>query len=164
MTIAKITLLLALFASGLCAGLFYAYSCSVNPGLSKLSDKGYLSAMQSINKEIQNPLFFASFFGALLLMPVAAWFQYNGTFDRKFAMLAVAALVYAIGTFGVTVICNVPLNEKLASADLASADPEMLHRLRMEFEAPWNFWHRVRTVASAFAFGLLAWACCCESK
>ncbi len=32
-----------ILAAGLMAGLFYAYSCSVNPGLQRLSDAGYLA-------------------------------------------------------------------------------------------------------------------------
>jgi len=57
-TIQNITLVITTTTTSLIAGLFYAYSCSVNPGLRRLADKEYLTAMQSINKAILNPVFF----------------------------------------------------------------------------------------------------------
>lgn len=67
----NIIIFLTILFSGLVAGLFYAYSCSVNPGLKALSDVEYLIAMQSINRAIQNPYFFCSFMGLLLCFPYA---------------------------------------------------------------------------------------------
>lgn len=155
MNLQKLTLFLALFATGLSAGLFYAYSCSVNPGLGKLSDTAYVAAMQSINSEIQNPLFFASFFGALLLPPLAAWLNYPGRVSPRFILLLAAAFVYGMGTFGVTVMGNVPLNEKLAALDLSTAGEQAITQARNAFESDWNRWHAVRSVASTVAFGLV---------
>ncbi len=63
---------LAMIATGLSAGLLYSYACSVLPGLGQTSDRTFIDAMQQINKAIQNPVFFASFFGALALTAVAA--------------------------------------------------------------------------------------------
>ncbi|MBA2713222.1 MAG: hypothetical protein H0U55_06670, partial [Rubrobacteraceae bacterium] len=59
-----ITLGLATLSTGLVAGVFYAYSVSVNLGLAAQPDESYVATMQAINERIQNPLFFASFFGA----------------------------------------------------------------------------------------------------
>ena len=39
MTVANVVLVAALVASGLIAGLFYAYACSVMPGLARGDDK-----------------------------------------------------------------------------------------------------------------------------
>ncbi|MBC8154239.1 MAG: DUF1772 domain-containing protein, partial [Bacteroidetes bacterium] len=67
----------ATVTTALIAGLLYAYSCSVNPGLNRLSDASYLAAMQSINREIQNPVFFLSFLGALVLLPLSTWMLHS---------------------------------------------------------------------------------------
>ncbi|RYG50346.1 MAG: DUF1772 domain-containing protein [Chitinophagaceae bacterium] len=158
MTSAKISLFLALLATGLCAGLFYAYSCSVNPGLAKLDNKAYVTAMQSINVEIQNPAFFASFLGSFLLIPIATWLSYNGRFNLKCSVLLLASLVYIVGAFGVTVASNVPLNEKLALLDASIASDLEIGTAREAFEKSWNAWHSVRTWASVVAFALLGWA------
>ena len=61
-----VSLLLATLTTDLVAGLFYAYSVSVNLGLAAQPDASYVSTMNAINERIQNPLFFASFFGAIL--------------------------------------------------------------------------------------------------
>lgn len=158
MNLSKISLFGALFTTGLIAGLFYAYSCSVNPGLGKLSDQAYVQAMQSINVEIQNPVFFASFFGALILTPLAAWFNYSGKINLRFLLILAALIVYVIGTFGVTVVGNVPLNEKLAAFDFTSATSGSIKQARLAFESDWNRWHTMRTFASVIAFGLLGMA------
>ena len=59
----QLILLLATVTTGLIAGLFYTFSVAINPGLSALSDANYIAAMNSINKVIENPVFFFSFFG-----------------------------------------------------------------------------------------------------
>src|SRR5206468_9628718 len=84
MTFANIILLATATTTALIAGLFYAYSCSVNAGLGKLSDAAYLAAMQSINREILNPLFFMSFMGTLLLLPVCTWVHYSKPVSLRF--------------------------------------------------------------------------------
>lgn len=60
-----LTLAGATLATGLVAGVFYAYAVSVNLGLAQQPDASYVAAMQTINERIQNPLFFVSFFGAV---------------------------------------------------------------------------------------------------
>lgn len=159
MTFANITLLIAAFLTALIAGLFYAYSCSVNAGLGKLPDAGYMAAMQSINREILNPLFFMSFMGTLIVLPVSTWFQYSNPVSARFYLMLAATLVYAIGTFGVTILGNVPLNNALDGFNIQSASPEMIHQQRELFEKPWNRLHSIRTIANAIALILVLLAC-----
>ncbi|MFC6196062.1 DUF1772 domain-containing protein [Dyadobacter subterraneus] len=118
---ANITLGFTALTTALIAGLFYAYSCSVNPGLGKLPDKEYLAAMQSINVAILNPVFMLSFIGTLVLLPLAACQFYSQSLSTRFIFLIVAALIFITGTFGVTIFGNVPLNNALAAFDINSA-------------------------------------------
>ena len=151
------TQLLALLLSGLIAGLFYSYSCSVNPGLGRLVDEAYLRAMQSINTAIQKPLFFLSFMGALIILPIVAWMNYAQTgFSFSTGCLIAASLLYAIGVFGVTIAGNVPLNNILAAFNIDSASPASLHGLRQKFEGPWNGLHSIRTICAVLTFLLAA--------
>lgn len=160
MTAQNIVLLITALLTALIAGLFYSYSCSVNPGLGKLADKEYLLAMQSINREILNPVFFASFMGTLIMLPVVTWMQYNreGATVVFWLMLASTA-IYAIGTFGITAAGNVPLNEMLARFDLGNATSSQLADYRAQFEKPWNSLHAMRTVAVVISLLLLLGAC-----
>jgi uncharacterized membrane protein len=149
------------------AGLFYAYSCSVNPGLGQLSDAGYISAMQAINRAILNPVFLFPFLGTILLLPLCAWLHYHGastggadgTLRTRFWLLVIASILYIIGVFGVTSFGNVPLNEVLAGVHVPSASVEELAGSRAVFERPWNQWHAVRTLASVSTAVLMILAC-----
>jgi uncharacterized membrane protein len=154
-SLSNISLLLAALLSGLIAGLFYSYSCSVNPGLGKLSDAEYLRAMQSINREILNPAFFTSFIGTLLVLPLAAWFSYSSPAGPGFYFLVTASILYLVTVFGVTLFCNVPLNNMLDAFDGALAPPGELNAHRTAFEAPWNRYHFVRTLGSVLTFALV---------
>ena len=51
----SILLLITTLFSGLMAGLFYAWSISVTPGLAKIDNSSYLKAFQSMNRAILNP-------------------------------------------------------------------------------------------------------------
>lgn len=159
MNMADIMLVLAAVSTGLIAGLFYAYSCSVNLGLGKLGDKEYLSAMQSINVAILNPVFFATFMGTVLLLPVATWLNYGQPVSVRFWLLVAASVVYIVGVFGLTMFGNVPLNNALAAIDIGNSSASDLLKHREAFEMPWNKLHSIRTIANIAAFALVVIAC-----
>jgi uncharacterized membrane protein len=150
-----ILLALTLLSTGLITGLLYAYSCSVNTGLGKLSDKEYLTAMQSINRSILNPAFFVTFFGTLVLLPICSWFEYSTAVPNSFYLFLFATIIYTVGVFGVTVLGNVPLNNNLDNFDIKKASLESISKQRVKFESPWNRLHLIRTIASIISFGLL---------
>ena len=158
MTNSNFFLLLATICAGLMSGLFYSYSCSVMPGLSRLDDYQYISAMQSINRAIQNPVFFISFFGVLILLPLVTYLKYTQPVSAVFWYLLTATVIYFIGSFLVTAIGNIPLNNSLDKFDLAKATKESLAIQRKLFEPKWAVLNNIRTVSSllAFIFSLLA--------
>ncbi|MVM34851.1 DUF1772 domain-containing protein [Spirosoma sp. HMF4905] len=158
-TLPTIILTCATLTTALVAGLLYGYFCSVNPGLNRLSDTAYLSAMQSINRAIQNPIFFASFMGTLILLPISTWLHYSQPVSLRFYLLLGATILYVAGVFGVTVIGNIPLNEGLEAFNLQGASAEEIATQRARFEMPWNNWHTVRTIASMLALVLVIMAC-----
>lgn len=153
-----ITLILATTAAALIAGLFYAYSCSVNPGLGRLADRTYIEAMRSINRAILNPLFFASFIGTLLLLPAATVVAY-GHSRECFVLLFIAAVIYVVGVFGVTMFGNVPLNNMLDRFNIVNASPADITAIRGSFEKPWNRLHSIRAFFSVVSLVLTILAC-----
>lgn len=159
MTIQNILLAITAVLTALIAGLFYAYSCSVNIGLAKLPDNQYITAMQSINREIQNPVFFISFIGTLLMLPISTFFQYKGGTMNGFWLLLAATTLYCIGTFSITIVGNVPLNEALDKFSLQSATIQEIANERTRFEIPWNRYHTIRTIASIITLLLVITAC-----
>lgn len=155
----SIILITTITTTALITGLFYAYTCSVNIGLGRLPNREYLTAMQNINSAILNPLFFMSFMGALILLPLSAWLNYEQSLSGRFLLLVIAAAVYITGVFGVTMLGNVPLNDMLAGVHLKSATVSDIARLRLSFEQPWLMWHSVRTVASVLCLVLTVVSC-----
>jgi len=152
MTTYTIIQVAAVVLAGLAAGLFYSYDCSVVNGLGNLPDKEYLSAFQSINRAILNPYFFLSFMGSLILLPIAAWTTYKGENLVPFYFMLAAAILYAVGVFGVTIAGNVPLNDMLDKFDIGNASAEAIQDMRQKFEVKWNLLQHVRTYAAILAF------------
>ncbi|WP_369389556.1 DUF1772 domain-containing protein [Streptomyces sp. CG1] len=137
-------LIAATITMNLSAGVFYIFACAVMPALARSDDRTYVEVMRNINTVIQNPVFFLSFMGALLLTGLSAW-QLRGTPCGRWA--GSALLAYAL-VFVVTTTFSIPLNNALA----AKGDPAAL---REHFEGPWVAWNAVRAVGSALALGLL---------
>ena len=155
---------IATLSTCLIAGLFYGYSCSVNPGLGRLADAEYLKAMQSINRVILNPVFFATFIGTVILLPLSTWLSYHQLPTTRFWYFLAATIVYIAGTFGVTIGGNVPLNEALDKFNIAGASAEQLAQHRLQFEAKWNMFHAVRTVANIISALLAILGCLARVK
>lgn len=160
----NIILLLAATTTALIAGLFYAWTCSVTVGLSRLPNAEYIAAMQAMNRAIQNPLFFVSFFGTLLLLPLSVYWHYEQPMSPRFLFLLAATVVYGVGGFGFTVLGNIPLNEALDAFDLTAATEEAVAHQRAMFENPWNRLNTIRTIASTVAIMLVTMACLCPHK
>lgn len=141
--------------TGLLAGLFYGWQCSVMNGLATLPDKEYLMAFQSMNKAILNPIFFLSFMGSLIALAITAFVFYKGGNSQVLPYLVTSLVIYAIGVFGITMSCNVPLNESVAAFDISTATEIQIKEMRLSFENPWNNWHLIRTIASIVSFIIL---------
>lgn len=154
---ATVLLIITAVLTALIAGLFYAYSCSVVLGLGKLSDAEYLKAMQNINREILNPVFFMSFMGTAILLPLST-FLLRGE-QPVFIFLLLAALAYLIGVFGVTVVGNVPMNDQLDQFDILGSAAEAVKQMRDNFENRWNFLNNIRTAFSIISITLAVCAC-----
>ena len=135
-------LILAALGGGLNAGLFFIFSNTIMRAFDRLPAAGAVAAMNSINAVILNPLFFLVFFGTALLCLVLL----VGRLDSP--LVVVGALFYLIGSIGVTMVCNVPLNDKLARVSSSADDMETQWRA---YRGPWARWNHVRTVACLLA-------------
>jgi uncharacterized membrane protein len=153
---AGIVLGAAVIAMGLFAGLFYAFSIAVMPGLAAADDRTLVDAMQQMIDKIENPAFFSTFLGAPALA-AAALVQARRSGSHEIARWIVAGLAFYGVTVVVTFAFHFPLNDELVKA----GDPariENLAAVRDDFVTPWVAWNIVRTLASTAAFGCLAWA------
>jgi uncharacterized membrane protein len=141
-----VALALAIVATGLAAGFFYAYDVSVTRGLAIVDDRTYVETMQAINSTVRNAPFALSFFGALLLSGIALMMRVRKPRSLGTWLVAAGFLLYAGGVFAVTFAFNVPLNDELAGyKDLAAVD---VARARADYESDWNMWNNLRTVSA----------------
>jgi uncharacterized membrane protein len=141
------------------AGLFFAWSFSVMLGLAKLSDKEFIAAMQSMNREIQNPVFFLFFFGATIFLPISVAFHYQTPLSATFWLLLIATVIYLVGVMGVTFLGNIPLNNVLDSFKLDGATADAIATQRANFERTWVTLNMIRTLSSFSAIVLVIIAC-----
>ncbi|MFN0220055.1 MAG: DUF1772 domain-containing protein [Hyphomicrobium sp.] len=136
---------LAALGSGLIAGTFFAFSAFVMGALSRLPAEQGAAAMQSINVVVLNPWFLSVFMGTAAICAALAAATLFGWRNGGGAILLVGCSLYVIGTFGVTIACNVPLNEALAAVDPAS---DAATKIWSQYLVDWTFWNHVRSAAS----------------
>lgn len=142
----------ATVGTGLVVGLFAGWAVSAVPGLAETDDRTYVDAMRAINRAILNPWFLIPFVGTLVALAGASIASLLSD-DQSTAVLLLAATgVYGIGVFGVTVVGNVPLNDRLAEAPLD--DATSYASARRAYERPWNRLHMIRSVLGVVAFAL----------
>ncbi len=120
-------LLSARLCAGLLAGLYFAFAVAVMPALRGTDDGAFVDMMKRINVSIVNPVFLLVFFAAPALAVLAA------ALVRSPVAYAAAAL--AVLTLLVTVVFNVPLNDRLADG-----------AARADFETAWVRFNGLRTV------------------
>ena len=152
-TIKSILLIGSTVVTGLSAGLFLAWTISVIPGTLRIDDTTYLNTMQSINRAILNPAFFFIFFGSGVLLSISS-VQHFEPHSPSFWLLILAATCYIIGTIGITMLGNVPLNNQLDVLQLNEISSAQLDVFRTTFEAKWNQYHYLRTIFSVVSFVL----------
>ena len=140
--------LAAALGAGLVAGIFFAFSAFIMAALKRLPPEGGISAMQSINVAVLNPVFFFVFFGtaaAALILAIAA---FAGWSPSRSPYLLAGALLYLAGTIFVTMAFNVPLNNKLAATGAKSAEGASVWKTYL---SAWTAWNHVRTIAGLVA-------------
>lgn len=139
--------------SGLMAGVFFAFSTFVMRAFSRLPASQGIAAMQSINVAVINPLFLGVFLGTALACAVAIVRALMRWDEPGAACRLAGGALYLAGTFLVTVLCNVPLNDSLAA--VTPADPDGPQRWT-DYVHRWTAWNHVRAGAALAAAGLFA--------
>lgn len=131
----------AALGCALIGGVFFAFSSFVMPALMNLPAGQGAAAMLAINVTVINWHFLGLFLGTALLSLVLAGAAALGY--GPVAPNVAGALLYCIGTFGVTGMRNVPLNDALVGGRISWTD----------FVQRWSRWNNLRGVAATLAAG-----------
>ena len=138
----------AAVGSGLMGGLLFAFSNFVMKALLEQPPASAIRTMQAINLTIVNPLFLSVFLGTALAAAILAVTALLRLSTQGMPLLLAGAALFLLGTFGVTMIFNVPLNNQLAVQDPNTAAAAQFW---LAYVSKWMMWNHVRTVASLAA-------------
>lgn len=143
--------LAAALGSATVGGIFFAFSTFIMRALALRPPAEGMAAMAAINRVILRSPFMPLFFGTAALALVLA--VYRGTlWTAASGWLLGGAGFYLVGSIGVTMVFNVPLNNTL---DRTGPGAEALWKIYLE---RWTRWNHVRTVACLAAAGLFVGA------
>jgi len=138
----------ALLGSAVVGGIFYAFSSFVMKALVRVPMSAGIGAMQSINVVVLNVSFLGVFIGTAVVSLAAGGIALAG-WGRPFAPFFLGgAFFYLVGTFLVTVLGNVPWNDKLAAVSATDAAASEVWK---RYLSRWTMWNHVRTAAAIVA-------------
>lgn len=142
----------AAIGCGVVAGVFFAFSVFVMRALGRLPAAQGIAAMQVINVTALTPLFMLLLFGTGLACVVLAIALMPDLHEPAAGYGLAGAVLYLAGVILVTILFNVPRNNRLAAVDPASEDAGLLWT---GYLAGWTVWNHVRTATSLAAAILL---------
>jgi uncharacterized membrane protein len=136
----------AAIGSGIVGGVFYAFSSFVMPALARIPAEQGIDAMKSINVVVINRSFMAVFMGTAILSVVLAGYSLIRPGSPGSAHALIGAALYLVGSIGVTMIFNVPMNNRLEAVDALRAA-----NYWPDYIDTWTRWNHVRAAASTLA-------------
>ncbi len=152
----NLTLIIAaILGTGLVAGVFLAFSSFIMEALGRVPPPAGMAVMQQINISVITPLFMIILFGTAIVCMLLGINAFLGGFGWHNILLIVAMAFYVLGVIGVTLVCNVPLNDELATA---SPIHETGIALWSRYLTNWTFCNTVRGLASSAACAVFALA------
>ncbi|MEU6588726.1 anthrone oxygenase family protein [Streptomyces sp. NPDC046881] len=141
-----VLVVVGILGTGLVAGVFCGFSTFVMRGLAALPPAQGVAAMNSINVAAVRPAFMAVFAGSAVLSVLIAVVTFVVWPDEGKVELLLGSALYLAGSFGLTIVANVPRNDRLAR--LTPGAPEAA-AYWPAYVREWTSWNHIRTVASA---------------
>ncbi|MES5822851.1 anthrone oxygenase family protein [Streptomyces sp. RG80] len=139
---------LGVLGTGLVAGVFCGFSTFVMKGLAELPPAQGVAAMKAINVTALRPAFMLVFAGSAVLCAVIAVVTFVLWPDEGTVELLLGSALYLFGSFGVTMVANVPRNDTLMRLDAGTSEAAAYWPT---YVREWTNWNHVRTVASGAA-------------
>ncbi len=146
--VTTVSAVVAMLGSALIGGVFYAFSSFIMKALARMPSEEGIAAMQSINVVVINPSFLGAFMGTAVISLVLAVLALKGWGMPSAPWFLAGALLYLLGTFLVTGLGNVPLNDQLAAV---SAGDSSAIEVWQNYLNRWTLLNTVRTVAALAA-------------
>ena len=139
---------LGLLGTGIVAGVFCGFSTFVMRGLAALPPAQGVAAMNAINVTAVMPAFMFVFVGSAVLCAVLAVVTFVLWPGDGRVELLLGSVLYLFGTFGVTMVANVPRNDALLKLEPGTAEAAAYWPT---YVREWTMWNHVRAIASGAA-------------
>ncbi|MFJ3668557.1 DUF1772 domain-containing protein [Streptomyces sp. NPDC090106] len=143
-----VLVVLGVLGTGLVAGVFCAFSTFVMPGLAALPPAQGVAAMRAVNVAALRPAFMLVFLGSAVLCAVLAVVTFVLWPEGNTVELLLGSALYLFGSFGVTMVANVPRNDALMKLEPGTSEAAAYWPA---YVREWTVWNHVRMIASAAA-------------
>jgi len=134
---------------GLLAGLYFAFSTFIMRALDRTGAEAGATVMNAINVEILRSTFMPLFLGTTASSAILALIALIRWGEPRSLSMFLGGVLYVVGMFVVTMVFNVPLNNRLAKTDSGEVNTVWRHYLNV-----WTRWNLVRTLTSTVASAL----------
>ncbi|MEO1489727.1 MAG: anthrone oxygenase family protein [Pseudomonadota bacterium] len=152
-TLIAVLLWFAAISAGIMAGVYFTFSAFAMRSFAQLGDEAGARAMQSINRVILKSAFLPLFFASTLACAALTVLGLMGFGGDSAWLMASGGAIYLAGMFVVTVVGNVPLNNRLDAVDPATPEGAEMWRVYL---ARWTPFNHIRTLACTVSMVLLA--------
>ncbi|MFG2948530.1 anthrone oxygenase family protein [Streptomyces adustus] len=139
---------LGVLGTGLMAGVFYGFSVLVMRGLAALPPAQGAATMNAINSSALAPAFMVVFFGVATVCAVIAVVTFVLWPDDGTVELLLGSALYLAGSFGVTVIANVPRNAQLLRLEPDGPEAAAYWPVYLR---EWTRWNHIRAASSVLS-------------
>ncbi len=139
----------SVIACGVVSGVFLTFSDFVMRSLERAETAAGIEVMQVINREVFRSVFMFLLLGMSALSPFLFGYAYFNIASPASTLIMIGGATYFAGVFVVSLVFNVPMNNRLDARDYACTDAATYW---MNTYLPhWTFWNYVRSIASAAA-------------
>ena len=136
----------AVIASALISGVFLAFSDFIMKSLAAAHPASGIQSMQLINRKVYGSVFLALLVGMSVAAVVFAVYAFLNISGPAAMWIIAGSASYVLGVFIVTMVYNVPMNQRLDAMDHTYTETATYWT---QYVSSWTSWNHVRTVASA---------------
>jgi len=140
---------ISVIACGLVAGVFLTFSDFVMKSLGAAEPAGGIQSMQIINRKVFKTVFMVLLLGMSALSPFMISYAYFDVIGPESLWIIAGGMIFLTGVFGVSLVFNVPMNNRLDVMDYAA--PDTVTYWLETYVPRWSFWNYVRAISSAGA-------------
>ena len=140
---------ISVIACGLVAGVFLTFSDFVMKSLDGAEPAAGIEVMQVINRKVFRSLFMVLLLGMSALSPFLIAYAHFRVAGSASTLIMAGGAIYLAGVFAVSLIFNVPMNNRLEAMDYSGGEAAA-YWTKTYFPC-WSFWNYVRAISSGGA-------------